>query len=339
MAKVTGLHQSPRAPSMRRAVSFAPGRAGMIARAWPNNTKRKLSPKQQEAVEAFREAALIAKYAPATDQMRSRELARGSQFLPRDLQYMAIFGRLCTLYFKDGQRRYQLASRYDLTELLDILGFKPGSILLRGPEFWEVLEPPEDPSLLISASGKPQWATPGQAGVGSGSAPVSFAARSWSVSSSNYATKGTYFRPSQPFLFTGSEAICYGFALTPQQRMTLALVSGSTIDDEIEQILWTSEWKNIPTAPDLIHRWEVDEPIQLLPGATYLLALTMYSNSDTTSVRVVYPSDPYNGMMLGAPAEPLLGSAQYPTRELAVGMKPAQQGNAVYAMWPLAQAG
>lgn len=169
MAKVTGPHQSPRAPSLRGAFYIRPGRGGMVAVGWPKPPKQRLSPRQQEAVAKFKEAAILAKHAPAEDQMRSRQLAEGSQFLPRDLQYMAIYGRLATLFFTNGQRRYQLASRYELTELLDILGFEPGSVLFRGPEFWEALPPGQVGQVLTAGdAGTPvRWANPsGTANVG-----------------------------------------------------------------------------------------------------------------------------------------------------------------------------
>lgn len=138
----------------------------MVAAAWPKPAKKNLSPKQAEAVAKFKEAAILAKYAPAEDQMTSRQLAEGSQFLPRDLQYMAIYGRLATLFFTNGQRRYQLASRYELTELLDILGFAPGSILFRGPDFWEALSPGIDGQALTIEGGLPAWGAGGAGGSG-----------------------------------------------------------------------------------------------------------------------------------------------------------------------------
>lgn len=321
MAKVTGLHQSPRAPSMRRAVTFSPGPSGMVARAWPINGKRKLSPKQQEAVEAFREAALIAKYAPAADQMRSRELAHGSQFLPRDLQYMAIFGRLCTLYFSNGERRYQMASRYDLTELLDILGFKPGSFLYRGPDFWEVIEPGNAGEVLTTQGDllPPVWA-PG--GAGGGGAFSGFCGSvGGGVGSLDNATWGQIIEPQQSIEVSGMGLCFTGTARSYDYTLRIARVDSQASGRELLDVF---EFGTIPSGKVFAYanaRAYREEPLTLIGGLQYVLLATLERGTGANYAADIAITAATAGQFLNAgPIVTHRRAVSYGTRAPAPGM-------------------
>lgn len=298
MAKVTGLNQSPRAPAMRRAVYFRPGPSGQVAAVWPQRSKASLSPKQKEAIAAFKEAAIIAKYAPAKDQMRSRELAKGSQFLPRDLQYMAIFGRLCSLFFTNGERRYQLASRYDLTELLDILGFAPGSILFRGPEFWEAL-PPGNAGEVLTTSGAllpPVWA-PAAGGAGGGFSGFSGSAGS-GVSSLGGATAGNYMVPAKSVDISAAGFISTSTAGNRDYTAYLARIGPAVDGYPILDLVQLGPASASESGPYRVVRLYLDEPVTMIGGQAYSLLWAMQYGNGTNYAHQIANTANNGGMFM-----------------------------------------
>lgn len=49
----------------------------------------------------------------------------------------------------------------EVSKALDLIGQEPGSILYRGPQYWEAL-PPGTPGqiLVVNANGYPEWQNP-----------------------------------------------------------------------------------------------------------------------------------------------------------------------------------
>lgn len=335
MAKVDGLHQSPRAPSFRRTLYFRPTKAGLVAAAYPLNRKRKLSPKQQEAVEAFREAAIIAKYAPAGDQMASRHLARGSQFLPRDLQYLAIFGRLCTLFFTNGERVYQMASRVDLSELLDILGFAPGTVLFRGPNYWEGLPPPTADSALVSIGGVLQWSTQAIGGSGGGVLAAQLPT-STSDSTAANATKGSVIVPRRSFAVQGFLAVTRGISSQQnQQRVIVAKVSGTGTGLTIDEVVARSQLQTVNIVSITANRFILDNPIDLEAGQRYLIAIAGDYSTGATALNIRFFTGLEGTMFYAVPAEIEYGGFTFARTNLNASDQADTAGTGTYIIAPI----
>lgn len=274
MAKVFGPNQSPRAPSLRGAFLIRPGRSGQVAQGWPKPPKKRKSKKQQDAIAAFKEAAIIGKFAPAEDQMTARRLSHGSQFLPRDLQYMAIYGRLCTLFFTNGRRVYQLASRYDLTELLDILGFAPGSILFRGPEFWETLAAPEELSVLIAGGFNLYWQTPAEAGLGGGAASGASILGGNSTNTGTGFSKGRVFTPRESLRISDIYASVGGSGSSKNLTAFIAPLDGTTAPyTVIAPAAYSDPVPFAPTSPELL-RFPFPDDTYVLGGVSYAFGVS-----------------------------------------------------------------
>ena len=321
MAKITGPHQQPRAPSLRGAFVIRPGPSGQVAQAWPRPYPKRLSAKQKEAIETFKEAAAICKYAPAEDQITSRKLAKGSQFLPRDLQYMAIYGRLASIFFTDGDRRYQLASRYDLTELLDILGFKPGSFLYRGPEFWEVIEPGNAGEVLTTQGDSlpPVWAPGGGAGGGA------FSGFCGSVGSGvgrlDHATLGQIIEPQQTIEVSGMGLCFTSTAGAYDYTLRIARVGDQGGGRELLDIF---EFGTIPSDKVFAYanaRVYREEPLTLIGGLQYVLLATMERGDGSNYIADIAITASNAGQFLNAgPITTHRRAVSYATRSPAVGM-------------------
>lgn len=129
-----------------------------ILAAWPKKRPGPMSEKQQFAVEKFSQAATGSKFMWSADQNASREMTKRTNALPRDLLMMAAYGRLGDFWLTDGSRIYSMASLYDLTDLLDVVSYAPGSLLFRGTDYWSALAPGDPGSILkMGADGFPQW--------------------------------------------------------------------------------------------------------------------------------------------------------------------------------------
>jgi hypothetical protein len=115
----------------------------------------------------FRQRVNATKYMPAAQQAQYREACEGTSFLPRDFLLMQMYGRLFAGVLPDGKVMYSMASRQTLSESLDILSQTPGTILFRGPDYWQPL-PVGTPGqmLAVAPDGTSfEWINP-SAGIG-----------------------------------------------------------------------------------------------------------------------------------------------------------------------------
>lgn len=334
MAKITGPHQSPRAPALRGALVIQPTRAGVVAKAWPKKRPGKMSPKQQEAIEKFREAAIICKYAPTEDQVTSRKLAEGSQFLPRDLQYMAIYGRLATLFFSNGQRRYQMASKIDLTDILDILGFAPGTVLTRGADYWEGLPPgPSGWVLTTGEDGQPaRWAPGGAGGITGWFDGAVFFAYGASDTTHNY-TKGSLYVPTQDIILTGLRSV---IALaTANTDLAIEVWRMSSPDENalpVERVASTSPKRKGSSNPYMLAADVNEEEPRLLAGFPYLFATTFPENPNFLHNLYYYTENNPNHQP-NAPLIPLLHAFTFDTSTISPGLAPATYRPVIFPHW------
>lgn len=168
MAKIPPAHLPVRRASVRGRFYVSSWKGITRIQGWPKPRGKNLSPAQREAVEMFREASLACKLSDAKIQELARTMSKGTQFLPRDLLIKNFYGRLFHFFLTNGERLYPMVARNDISQLLDVLGFQPGTILFRGPEYWQGLPPGNDGQALVLQDGLPVWG----AGGGGGGAAV-----------------------------------------------------------------------------------------------------------------------------------------------------------------------
>lgn len=141
MATLGGRSSGYRHPSQRGRLIVQTWRGKLIVRSWPRKATTEEKRKSEPWREWFRRAALLCKYVPAEDQIRARELTEGTPLMPRDILIAAMAGRLVENFYIDGQRYVSMSLINDLTELLDLLGSEPGTVLYRGENAWAALSP------------------------------------------------------------------------------------------------------------------------------------------------------------------------------------------------------
>lgn len=137
---------------------------------WPKKGKRFRSEAQEVAKRLFREACDGLKRMDAKFLNYARENVKGTPMLPRDALMAAGYGRGPTIQFPDGRRIYSMATRIDMSMLLDNIGDQEGAMLYRGPdEFWVTLPPGEANQFLsVDENGFPKWVTAPSSGGGGG---------------------------------------------------------------------------------------------------------------------------------------------------------------------------
>jgi hypothetical protein len=92
--------------------------------------------------------------------------ALGLWLQPRDIWTAAVAGRLWYFELEDGRKLFPQAARVSMSQSLDVLSQAPGSLLIRGSEFWVGLPPgPVGHVLTVTAPGEVGWyPVPGLAG-------------------------------------------------------------------------------------------------------------------------------------------------------------------------------
>jgi hypothetical protein len=130
-----------------------------IASAWPKGHGAD-SPARAAARAQFKQMVVACKMASGSSQARARQIAAKTTFLPRDILAMAATGRLTFLTYDDGSlwMGWRLADQM-IQVLLDSIFNAPGSIIVRGPDYWLALLAGTDGQVLTfdSAQGIPQW--------------------------------------------------------------------------------------------------------------------------------------------------------------------------------------
>lgn len=91
---------------------------------------------------------------------------KGTPVLPRDIQTAMMMNRMFIIDMLDGRRLYPLTVVKDVSDALDAFGQVPGSMLVRGPELWTLVNPPPgDNFALVYDEGEIKW-EPFDGGIG-----------------------------------------------------------------------------------------------------------------------------------------------------------------------------
>ena len=146
-------------PSLKRTVQSDAVRGSPRIRKWPRPQSAATKAKTAEHVEWFRQAQWLTKYISPGQMKVAMESTRGTPLMPRDLLTMAMAGRLWLIVDENGKEIWPVAVRNDISQALDILSKKPGSIMYRGPDIWEGSKPPLGSlnALFATDDGRVEW--------------------------------------------------------------------------------------------------------------------------------------------------------------------------------------
>lgn len=136
---------------------------------WPKKRGKPKSEKQKLAQEMFSDACRAMKRTAAEIQIYHRENAKGTPMLPRDSLMAALYGNGPTLRFYNGKVIKPMANKYLASTVLDAIAWEKGTLLFRGDDTWDPIEPGPNGYVLTfnGPDKKPSWQAPSAAG-GSG---------------------------------------------------------------------------------------------------------------------------------------------------------------------------
>lgn len=160
--KIRSIPQGYRATSVRGRYYLREWRGQTIVCKWPEPKGNKITARQRDRIEWFQQAAVACKVMDPQALIWAAEASHGTQFLPRDLLYMVMSGRLFGTIVIDGKKYYAMATRNDLSNLLDALGQDDGMLLVRTATGWWGLAPGSAGEALAidGTSGLPAWQPP-----------------------------------------------------------------------------------------------------------------------------------------------------------------------------------
>lgn len=125
-----------RRPSLRGVVMEDVAFGKERIRAWPRKRPNP-SPKQRLAQEQFRAAQAAAKWMSPDVLLFFRETVEGTPLLPRDLVTSMLYNRLAAFQLDDGRLLFPMPAKIDVSQSLDAISQTPGTILVRGEQYWE----------------------------------------------------------------------------------------------------------------------------------------------------------------------------------------------------------
>lgn len=156
----------PRRPSFRGRVMYDVSRGVLRARSWPKKRGKAKSQHTIEQNEWFRQAQWATKFWPPALVDQITQAVKGTPLLPRDIMTMQMGNRMFMISTADGRKIYPVIAMTEVSESLDVISQVPGSMLIRGPQFWYGLLPGPAGYVLTSTGedAEPIWATSGGGG-------------------------------------------------------------------------------------------------------------------------------------------------------------------------------
>lgn len=155
-----------------RAYSYA-NEKGEITASWPSAPGKARSPLQAQNMELFRQACIAMKLMNPAFIEYARQNAKGKPMLPRDSLMAALYGRGPTIILNNGRVVRPMATRVDMSSVMDNIAWRKWSLLVRYDDLWEGLDPPAEHSVLTfdpvngvlwgpggSSGGSPLWLMP-----------------------------------------------------------------------------------------------------------------------------------------------------------------------------------
>lgn len=159
MAKLGGGDDGKRGPSLRGRVVIYGTYPNRTVSAWPRSRPGNRSPLQLHGQELMRQASAAFKLTSAGQIAWANEFTKGTRFLPRDIIFKCLYGRLPKIILSDGRRLVSMPTRVNISELLDNVDWTPGTMLYRGDKYWLPVPPGNEGDVLrfTSVGEIPVW--------------------------------------------------------------------------------------------------------------------------------------------------------------------------------------
>lgn len=168
--KRSGDNRAGKGPSLSGNLMIDTYRGKLRVRKWPE--KRGYQGEKIAAINSkFADNHVLWRYAPPDLQIPWIEATSGTPYYPRDFFTSLNYGRCIWWYDPIFEKDlYTVSYMTDVSKALDTLGSTPGSILVRGDDYWAKLEPGaigEVLTMIPDGSGKrPSWEPGGGGGGG-----------------------------------------------------------------------------------------------------------------------------------------------------------------------------
>lgn len=158
MAKLNNIRQDHTLPALGGRYIVRTWRGKLVLAKWPKKRSKPLPPHTLAQNERFKNANLLAKYAPESQQTMALKLAEEGPLYPRDYITAAMTSGLFQIQLGPNRKVFPVSQRNEVSYELDIIQQQAGGMMGRGPDFWE----PVGPGGIYSV---PCLVTPGQAPV------------------------------------------------------------------------------------------------------------------------------------------------------------------------------
>lgn len=120
----------------------------MVTCTWPPKRPGKGSEDQEFAKRMFKECCVAMKVMNGAFIAYAAQDAKGKPMLPRDSLMAALYGRGPTIRHSDGTVIRPMATRLDMSTLMDNIAWEPNSMLIRDEDTWIGLSAPDDTGFL-----------------------------------------------------------------------------------------------------------------------------------------------------------------------------------------------
>lgn len=212
------------------------------------------------------------------------EWAKNSPYLARDILMASAMGTFIEGTMANGKTKVSLvATNATVQQLLDSIGFEPGTMLVRTNAEWQALligEPDQvltiDPVTML-----PDWADASGGGGGGAGHEATFLPAYSGTTAEAHASAGNVISPSVPMFLTSMTAVIttiiggtYQLAIAPYDLETSMITEAPTIIGTVtEDTSTTARVITIKQSPQIL----------LSPPNSYLLFATRTDATATTS--------------------------------------------------------
>lgn len=135
-------------PSLKGRLYSYQNKFGHITASWPKPRGKARSEAQQWAQDRFTEACKIMKLMPGDFIAYAAENCKGKPMLPRDALMAALYGRGPVIYLPSGRVIRPMATRIDMSTMMDNLAWGHYDMLYRTEDTWVGLHAPDYPGFL-----------------------------------------------------------------------------------------------------------------------------------------------------------------------------------------------
>lgn len=175
MVKVTPLIETPAAlPRGKGRPVLVKDPRGWFIRSAPRFSSDKKQYWRWWMRQEFAAAARMASSVEPLSYQTAVEMAKGTEFIPRDILMMAIMGNYYTILRKDGTTLENgRVATSNVQYILSLLDPEIGAVIVNTEQGWVALDPGAEGQVLTMQSNVPAWADP-TGGGGGGGTPAGF---------------------------------------------------------------------------------------------------------------------------------------------------------------------